>query len=636
MNINDYLSMSEEQLKDENLKAEIINNEQKYIFVWFCQRASKEQIESLLYGKKKKVKDGEGKDGEGKDGIYYLKNTEHLNLKLNGLLTSGTELNICKNEDFCEMIVANDMTSCTYGLNGEAALSFFEYISQNYKDEVLSVYNSFCAETQINILESKNFEPEQKLYLLKNSSKKAAEFLLNRDNLDLSELTVDNIEILFKIGVVIPEKNYTPQFINRIASIHDVNRYRLLINQIEENIDVSKIEAARKKQYEAELESINENGLLEKFQTLKDKIKSGEVSLQKLESIQSIEGFEGSKDLIFEVLHSKNIDETIKKINDYHISNIIIDYYFKDVPTNVLKNISAMLEYNDENSFLAEEDKNMYKFILNIDAMDAKHKLKLFKIMKEQNIEWTEKFYDNFSEARETMVEQINNSILTKDNMQELYNEELSEQLGVPIYYLNGQKYKVLVRNIGVMKEKIMTEENVAFMTDGSSFSIDGSEMLRVFQHIDKEYTLAYSGVPKKQLIHSFFGDSFTEYSRNEIGIPNNRDSAERIIKYYTPEQFTTIGGSYNELLLAVPNIRRKSNEFEEQLERPNAFAIYCYDEIKEADVESAKRLGLSIILVNTKAYDVDRSNRASTHDYVLSNGMGLRYVTGKKDERLR
>ena len=258
--------------------------------------------------------------------------------------------------------------------------------------------------------------------------------------------------------------------------------------------------------------------------------------------------------------------------------------------------------------------------------------------MKEQNIEWTEKFYDNFSEARETMVEQINNSILTKDNMQELYSEELSEQLGVPIYYLNGQKYKVLVRNIGVMKEKIMTEENVAFITDGSSFSIDGSEMLRVFQHIDKEYTLAYSGVPKKQLIHSFFGDSFTKYSRNKIGIPNNRDSAERIIKYYTPEQFTTIGGSYNELLIAVPNIRRKSNEFEEQLERPNAFAIYCYDEIKEADVESAKRLGLSIILVNTKAYDVDRSNRASTHDYVLSNGMGLRYVTraGKKDERLR
>lgn len=319
-------------------------------------------------------------------------------------------------------------------------------------------------------------------------------------------------------------------------------------------------------------------------------------------------------------------------MNDYYLSNIIIDYHLKDVPTNALKNVRAMMAYNKENHFLSEKDKDMYDFIQNIDTFDSAHKLMLFKIMNEQNIEWTEKFYDDFTMARDAMVAQINDSLLTKDNMSELYDETLSKQAEVPIYCLRGQKYKVLVRNIGVGKNQLLTDENLGFIIDGSSFSVDGSEMVDVFGSIDKEYVLAYSKIPDKQLIHSFFGDSFTRYERDENDVPLNKDSSERIVEFYTPEQLTSKGVGYNELLISVPNIRRKNNEFEERLERTEAFAIYCYDEIKPADIESAKKLGLSIIMVDTKAYNLDRSGRASTLDEDPWNNKKLQYISSSRD----
>lgn len=297
MNIEYFLSKSPEELKDIALKNEIINNSNKYIFIWFCQRASKEQVEMLM-------------DDEG---VILLSKANDLRDKLNGILTSETKFNMCANETFCRMVLDNDMIPYTGPLNKDAALSFYKYVCEHNADEIMDVFYNYYGSNQIEILQNTTFEPEIKLSILKSCRKEAAEFLLNRDTLDLSELSVNDIERLLEKKIVIPEKNRTPQFLDKIASIHDVNRYRLLMNKLEENIDISDIEAARRKRYERELATINEEGLLEKFQVLKDKIKSGEVSAFNIESIKSIEGFNGSEDLIHRALFSKDLDETIKK-----------------------------------------------------------------------------------------------------------------------------------------------------------------------------------------------------------------------------------------------------------------------------------------------------------------------------------
>lgn len=233
-------------------------------------------------------------------------------------------------------------------------------------------------------------------------------------------------------------------------------------------------------------------------------------------------------------------------------------------------------------------------------------------------IDMVSKLYDDFSKAKETMVEQINDNILTEKNVDELYNKELSERAGVPVYYLTGQKFKCLVRNIGVFKGFILNESNLDFRTDGSSFSIDGSELLQVFGNSSDYYTLAYSSIPSKQLVHAYPTDSFSRYDRTyKDDIPQNLDATDRVMGLYTPEQFVTMGEECNEFVISVPN-RWKQNELEEKLEKPNAFAIYCYDQICDTDILSAKNLGVGIILVNTKCYSIDRSNRLSQRDTIL------------------
>ena len=488
-NIEYYLYKSPEELKNPELKKEIIYNENHYIFIWFCQRASAEQLKALL-------------DDEG---VQFLSGADRLNDKLNGILSSGTEVNIFENESFCKMVLDNNMIGYAGSLNERAAVTFAEYVSEHNREKLTELFSVYYTKNQMAVLENIAFNSDEKITILKRSRKEVAEFLLNNDNIDLSKLTINDIEVLLQKEVTFPARGITPQFVNKISSIGDVNRYRFLINELEENNDVSEIEEAREKVYEKELQSINEDGLLAKFQMLKDKIKNGEITINDTELIENLEGFAGANDLIYKALFSKNLDETIKKMNDYYMSNIIIDYFFKDVPTNVLKNVGSMLAFNDETQFLNGEDKTIYECIKNIDGFDSRHKLMLFEIMKKENKEMAQKFYDDFTKARETMVEQINNSILSEDNMEEIYNEQLSEQVGVPVYHLKGQDFKCLVRNIGVGKNTVLEEENLGFFSDGSSFSVDGSEKLDVFGNIREEYTLAYTKIPEKQLIHSFF-----------------------------------------------------------------------------------------------------------------------------------
>ena len=598
-----YLSKTPEELKSTELKKEIIDNSNRYIFTWFCQSASVEQLEALLEG----------------EGINILAVTSNLRDKLNGLLSSGNEFDFFQNEKMCNIVLENNALEYIRTLSKDTAFSLMEYIYTNKKDGIIEAYMYLQEEVQVEILKEMAFENDEKRELLKRSKKQSAEYLLTWSSLDLRELSIGEIEALIEKEVIFPSLKYEEQLTEKIVSIGDVNRYRFLINKLEEYHDVSQIEERRRKQYEAELATINEDGLLEKFQNLKDLIKSRKIPVNSRGILEGIEGFEGCEKMIYELMFSRrDIDEAIKQINDYYISNIIIDYFFKDVPTNVLKNITSMLAYDAENPFLGDLDKDLYRMIQNIDAFDSKHKCMLFEVLKMQGIDRSAKFYDDFSLAKETMVKQINDSIITEENVNEFYNEELSNTTGVPVYYLHGQKFKCLVRNVGGNKDfDILDERHLGFIHDGSSFSLDGSELLCTFGNNKVEYTLAYSGVPAKQLIHSFPVDSFTKYTRSyKDDIPENRNATERVLGFYTPEQFTTIAKEYNEILISVPNIR-KNNELEEQLEAPKPFAIYCYDQISPYDIESAKKLGLGIILVDTKCYEIDRNGRVSMHETI-------------------
>ena len=87
---------------------------------------------------------------------------------------------------------------------------------------------------------------------------------------------------------------------------------------------------------------------------------------------------------------------------------------------------------------------------------------------------------------------------------------------------------------------------------------------------------------------------------------------------FMTPSKLVSQSCDYNEALIAVPNYARRDSEFDDLLEEPEPIAIYCYDKISREDIASAKKLGIGIIVVETKHYDVKREGRISMPDTVL------------------
>lgn len=83
---------------------------------------------------------------------------------------------------------------------------------------------------------------------------------------------------------------------------------------------------------------------------------------------------------------------------------------------------------------------------------------------------------------------------------------------------------------------------------------------------------------------------------------------------------------------LAQKNVS-KPNDMDDRLPFPKPFAIYCYDEIGPNDIESAKNLGIGIVVVNTKKYNIETNNSQISMFDTMSSGRynnDLKYVNNK------
>ena len=552
-------------------------------------------------------------------------------------LLLGKELHTFENDNFCQMVLDNNALQYASSLNFESILPFSNYVHEHKKEKWIELYRNLDDPTQRQIYKTLPLEQDEKINALKASKTKTAETILLEENIDLSTLSIGDFYAFASKKIQIPKAKITPKVISKLASIGNVNTYRFLIENLKQSNDMDNVEAARKKYYETKLSEISEEGWLPEFKAVQDVISLGQKPRFDSKEMENLRNFLGDENLLYTIVSRKNPQENLRKVNDYFISNMILDYFLEDVPTNVLKNVNSMLSYQSETKYLSPEDQSNYEMIANIDKYDVKHKLMLFEVMKRQNVDWISKFYDDFSKGRTTMVAELNDTILNEETSQKFCVNSALEELGVPIYHLNGEDFTCFVRNIGIPKNRTLQKSDLEFRRDGVSFSVDSSKSLQVYGDNSDYYTLAYSRIPPKQLVHSFFTDSYSNYSRSyENDIPELTDASNRIFGLYTPEQLTTLGKEYNELLVSVPN-SLKHNELEEQLEAPKPFAIYCYDNLSQNDIKSAKSLGLGIILVNTHSYSIDKSKRTSQFD-TMSYGKKereYRYLKSRdKDER--
>ena len=138
--------------------------------------------------------------------------------------------------------------------------------------------------------------------------------------------------------------------------------------------------------------------------------------------------------------------------------------------------------------------------------------------------------------------------------------------------------------------------------------------------YIEKYYNLIYSNFPIDQVIHMYPVDSFSNYDRSY-----HRKATNRVYELYTPTEMLEKSSDYNEIIIAQKN-EKKHDELNEKLQNPKILGIYCYDEITPYDIESAKNLGVGIVVVRTKAYNIQYDNRLRMIE-TLSSAFGQRYA---------
>ena len=532
------------------------------------------------------------------EGLSILRSSDDWHSKFISLISCTKDISkLYDNEFFLKMLVElNDYYSY---LKETEAYKFINYCIINNLD-VKRVFNMLNEESQVYVV--KNCDMEEYYYdLLISSKTECSKIIIDRisflDNYNYYEL-LD----LFSKDMPIPERLLNKSLINKICSIYNVKNYRNLINNLSKNNDVSEIEDLRRKFYDYFLDKC-----LFIYHDILDAIKSGKNPKEVFDDF--LNPFGGYDSILSKVYDDKNIEKKLAKSMNYITTDMVIDYVFRDYTSNVFLDINELIRFNNSTSVLSAFDSEIYSQIVLLDRASVQEKRELLKHLKRLNM--GEKFYDDFRIARHEMVQMFNHSILSKESSIKYENKDLSRKYGVPIYEMNGNEFFVLVKALDARKDEVLSKRDLYVNRDGGSFSIDGSNKLDTFSVTNLYYNLAFDRIPDNQLIHVFEVDSHSNYRRDSSDIPSDNSGTDKINRLYTPEEFVGISRDYNELVITQPNETR-NDEFNSKLEKIDPFAIYCYDEICENDIISAKKFGLGIILVRTNKYEIDTSNRVS------------------------
>ena len=585
-------------LSDDRIKNKLINSDYKYDFVFLSQEES-DIVLYLLSG----------------NGLEILKNNSNYDIFLNSILTSEKKYvdKLFDNKDFINLVLENNNTSKVkfYYLNNNIANQLYNKVNDENKIKLIGLVNN---EAQIYIIKHNEITKENFWESLSLLNDKAAQLLINKTNyrLSFSNLSITDLYSYSKKELSFPHYMFEEKiFISNISDNYDINYTRFIINNFSKYNDLSSIEKRKKEVLNDNINNLN-NELLPKYEKLYmilnylikndkleyDTIKESIYSIFKNESSIFLQNLNAD---VITCLRSDNKNELLiflKNESNKTLGNLIIDYHFKDLPLNVKKDINELVSFEKSGgNTLSKEDLILYEQTLNIDNLTYSEKIKLNHTLSKINM--VEKFYDDIRNAKNKMYENINNAILKKDNISKYKNDELSNKYGVNVYALEGEPFYALVKSVGTLKGEILNEFKLHSRKDGGSFSIDSGYKLNTFNRPDFIYNLAYDGFTSKQVVHAYTEDSYSNYDRN------SNDTTPKINKIMMPYEFVTESSYYNELVISQVN-EKKTTEMDDKIPMLKPFAIYCYDEICANDIESAKRLGLDIILVNTKKYDVN------------------------------
>ena len=283
------------------------------------------------------------------------------------------------------------------------------------------------------------------------------------------------------------------------------------------------------------------------------------------------------------------IEDYILKLNGQNLSNYIIDYLFEENYYNIMIDIQELLGfYYRGNIVLPEKHVEMYNQILHIDELATDEKKFLFNEVRKTNM--IEIFYDDMAYARTIVAESIKEYALSTEMIQDYKNETLSKKYGVDVFTLDGEPFFGIVKT-GTYRKDILPVAH--------SYSLIGHEGIAVYGDPKLSDTFLYDAdtFNPEQLVHVFPYDSYTFYHPFEF----SETSTNYINNLLTADELVKISEAYNEILILEKG--DKEVGIEEKIPELKKIALFCINEIREQDVEVAKKNNVGIFFVSTKKY---------------------------------
>ena len=473
-------------------------------------------------------------------------------------------------------IIDYDIKNGTYHLN----------ILSNYKtSEQLNIFNS---EYIVKLLEY-NGLPDRFLINLKG---KVINKLLDYEKFQSMFLnsTVYDISIMISNGLVIPKRLFNSNtLIDKYIKL-DTNRYRdyvnILMNNNYEFYEI--VEKERFKYVDNKVNSIK-NDILEEYNNF-DK-----TSIYNLYDYKTASKLYSIKD------DDRKLNEYFKYSTKEKLLEMIIDVFFKDVPYNFMQNLKTIINYSKDNSKYIPRNINIYNTLLNFNELSIDSIINFFN--KYRNEDLATSFYDDFRKARNTAYEEINNGITNFDKNSKLYKKDLSSELGVDTYELNGEDFYLYIHSSrsGFWKNNQKTI-CLSLISHDNINTID-----------DDEVIFGFSRLKIDNIMHLYHSDAFSTREQGTHKI-HDIETKENLIKKTT---------SYNEILYK-----------EEDGFKPDY--IVCFDFIDDNDRNIARELGIPIVVINSKKYTkksgslerLDKDNYlngSDTYDYDILEDIKVR-----------
>ena len=373
-------------------------------------------------------------------------------------------------------------------------------------------------------------------------------------------------------------KNYSPKFIKLMLKVKNPFLFERFTAIIQEKKDVSEID--------------------EKRDAIIKKLILNEENNEMLSSLSSVtpSNYEDylftdneKKDIELGIL-KENFKDVMLNISNKWLNEYIIYYFFHDNYYNFLVNLNQVLRYlnNTKIDLIDKEHLSFYLDCYNLSKLSFKEKIQFFKNnYLKKDIQ--SMFYDDMRIVKNHSYHNLVGSLLKIDNAGKLYNEKLSKKYGVPVYYLNGEKFNSLVRNFtdsdNEDDEEFELYINNNQKRDYYSFSFIGDRNINCICP-DSGYTLLYDDIDPELITHVYHDDSGTA-----LAVRKNYFTTIVFNEIHTPDSLIDETNYYNELV-----IKKGKNGI-----KPSA--LVCYDVIDEKRLAFARKHNLPIVLINSKKY---------------------------------